>query len=108
MSKTPVVGRAVVSAQAGAIHAERDVQVLQRDVVDDHVVGALHEGRVDRQERLQSLRREPAGEERGVFLGNPDVVVTIGMLRLEKAEAGAARHRAGDGDDLAIGIGEFA
>ena len=39
-----VVRRAVVAAQAAAIHAERDVEILQRDVVDDHVVRALHEG----------------------------------------------------------------
>ena len=70
-----VVRWAVVAAQAGAIHAERDVQILQRDVVDDHVVGALHEGRVDRQERLQPLGREAAGEERGVLLGDADVEV---------------------------------
>ena len=38
----------------------------------------------------------------------PDVEVAVGMLRLEKAEPGAARHRAGDGDDLAVGIGKFA
>ena len=103
-----VMRRAVVAAQAGAIHAEGDVQILQRDVVNDHVVGALHEGRVDREERLHPLGGEAAGEERGVLLGDPDVVVAVGMLRLEKAEAGAARHRAGDGHDLAVGVGEFA
>ena len=37
----------------------------------------------------------------------PDVEVTVGMLRLEKAEPGAARHGGGDGDDLAVGIGKF-
>ena len=85
--------RAVVAAQAGAIHAKRDVQFLQRDVVNDHVVGALHERRINREKRLQSLRRESAGEERGVFLRDPDIEVTIRMLRLEKSETGAARHR---------------
>ena len=45
--------RAVVAAESGAIHAERDVEILQRHVVNDHVVGALHEGRVNRQERLE-------------------------------------------------------
>ena len=103
-----VVRRAVVAAQAGAIHAERDVQILQRNVVNDHVVGALHEGRVNREKRLQPLRRETAGEERGVFLGDADVEVAVGMLRLEKAEAGAARHGGGDGDDLVVRVGEFA
>ena len=39
-----VVGGAVVAAEAAAVHAERDVEILQRDVMDDHVIGALHEG----------------------------------------------------------------
>ncbi|MEY5016367.1 MAG: hypothetical protein RIS92_2725 [Verrucomicrobiota bacterium] len=42
-----VVGRAVVSGEAAAVHADGDVQVLQGDVVHDHVVRALHEGGVD-------------------------------------------------------------
>ena len=88
-----MVRRAVVAAQSGAVHAKRDVQVLQRDVMNDHVVGALHEGRIDREERLQSLRREAAGKQRRVFLRDADVEIAVGMLRLEKAEPGAARHR---------------
>ncbi len=104
----PVMGRAVVAAQASAIHAERDVQVLQRDIVNDHVVGALHEGRVDGEKRLQPLGRETAGKESGVFFSDPDVIVAVGMLRLKIPEPGAARHRAGDGDDLAVGVGKFA
>ena len=42
----------IVSTQSGAIHAKRDVQVLERNVVNDHVVGSLHDGRVNRQKRL--------------------------------------------------------
>ena len=102
-----VMRRAVVAAQAAAIHAERDVQILQRDVVDDHVVGALHEGGVDREKRLEALRREAAGEERGVLLGDADVEISVGMRLGKMDEAGAARHRAGDGDDLVVGLGEF-
>ena len=101
------MGRAIVAAQPGAIHAKRDVEVLQRDVMNDHVVSALHEGRVDRQKRLQSLRRQTAGEERGVFLRDPDIEVRVGMLRLEKTEAGSAGHRGGDRDDLLVRVGKF-
>ena len=81
-----MVRRAVVAAQAAAVHAKRDVQVLQRHVVDDHVVGALHEGGVDREERLQALRGQAAGEERGVFLGDADIEVAVGMCVLTKCE----------------------
>jgi hypothetical protein len=46
------MGRAVGTDQPGAVDREADGQVLDRDVVDDLVVGALQEGRVDRAERL--------------------------------------------------------
>src|SRR6267143_338733 len=51
----PVMRRTIVSALPRAIHAESDVQILERDIVNDHVVSALHEGRVNRQKWLQTL-----------------------------------------------------
>jgi hypothetical protein len=53
-----VVRRAVVADEAGAVHDERDVELLQADVVDDLVEGALQERRVDRGDRLGALERE--------------------------------------------------
>ena len=107
MSKRPWCVGPSSPDKPAAIHAERDVEILQRDVVNDHVVGALHEGRVDRQERLEALRREAAGEERGVFLGDADVEKLLGMRLGEMHEAGAGRHGAGDGDDLVVRVGEL-
>ena len=99
--------RTIVAAQTSAIHAKRDIQILQRDVVNDHVVGALHERRVNCQKRFQALRRQAAGEKRGMFFGNADIEITSGMLCLEKSEPCPARHRASDRDDLLICVGEF-
>ena len=42
-----VMGGAVVAGEAGAVHAEDDGELLQADVVDDGVEGALQEGGVD-------------------------------------------------------------
>jgi hypothetical protein len=53
-----VVRRAVVADEAGAVHDERDVELLQADVVDDLVEGALQERRVDRGDRLGALERQ--------------------------------------------------
>ena len=58
-----------------------------RDVVDRHVVGALEKSRVNREKRLQSLRRQPTGKERGVFFRDADIEVAVGMRRLKKCEA---------------------
>ena len=102
-----VVRRAVVAAEAAAVHAQADGEILQRDVMHDHVVGALHECGVDREEGREAFAREACGEERGVLLGDAGVEVARGVFLSESDEAGAARHRAGDGDELVVRRGEF-
>ncbi len=57
-----VVGGAVVADQAGAVDGEQHRQVLQRHVVDQLVVAALQEGRVDRHHRAQALAGQAGGE----------------------------------------------
>ena len=82
------MGRAVVADEPGAVHGEDDVELLQADVVDELVVGALEEGRVDRADRLRALDREPGGEQHRVLLGDADVVV---LLRALASRAPSAR-----------------
>ena len=60
--EAPGVGRSVGADQPGAIHREPHRQVLDRDVVDDLVVGALEEGRINRRERPVALRGQPAAK----------------------------------------------
>ena len=52
---------------------EADRQILDRDVVDDLIVGALQEGRIDRAERPHALRGEAGGEGHRMLLGDADV-----------------------------------
>ena len=94
------MGRPVGADQTGAIHGEADRQFLDRDVVHDLIVGALQEGRIDGRERLEALGREPGGERDAVLLGDADVEGAVGKFLLELIDAGARRHRGGDGDDL--------
>ena len=54
--ESAVVGRAVVADQAGAVHRKDDVELLEADVVDDLVVAALQERRVDRGDGLHALQ----------------------------------------------------
>ena len=91
--------RAVVADEPGAVHREDHVELLQADVVDDLVEGALQEGRVDRAHRLGALQREPGGEQHRVLLGDADVEVAVGLGLLQHVEAGAGVHRGGDADD---------
>ena len=102
----PVVGGAVVAAEAAAVHAEADGEVLERDVMNDHVIGALHERGVDGEDGFEALSGETAGEEGGMFFGDADVEVAFGDFFLEETEAGAAGHGCGDGGDGGVGFGE--
>ena len=58
----PVVCWAVIAAQAGAVHGQADGQVLQGDVMDEHVISPLHERAVNGQKRTQSLDGLTAGK----------------------------------------------
>src|ERR1044072_685146 len=75
-----VMRRPVAADDTGAIHAELDVEVLQADVVDDLVKGALQEGRVDGADRLQPFGGHPGGEGNAVLLGDAYVVGALGEL----------------------------
>ncbi len=67
------MGGAVGADQAGAIQDEPDRQFLDRNIVHHLIVGALQEGRVDRDERLQPFGREPCSECYAVLFGNADI-----------------------------------
>src|SRR6266404_444709 len=102
-----MVGRAIVATQTGAIHAQTNVEFLNRHVVNRHVVSALEERGVDRQKRFQALRGESTSEERGMFFGDSDIEIPIGMSFGEMSEAGAAWHRRRDRNNLSIRVRKF-
>jgi len=93
-----VMGWAVGTNQAAAVNGEDYWQVLQRDVVDQLVVGALQEGRVNRHDRLQAFASQAGGKGDCVLLGNPDVVVAIWVFGREAEQARAFAHGRGDPD----------
>ena len=64
--------------------------------MDDLVVGALEEGRVDRRHRLHALERQAGREQDGVLLGDAHVVVAVRQLLLKDVESGAGVHGGGD------------
>ena len=105
--KKPVMGRAVVAGEPGPVHAERHVEVLQGQVVDDHVVGPLHERAVDREKRLHPPHGEAAREDRRVFLGDAHVKKAIRVPLGKPHEPGAGRHGGGDGGDLVVVVGKI-
>ncbi len=88
-SKAPACGRPVGADQSCAVDREADRQLLEGHVVDDLIVSALKEGRVDRAKRLQSFNRKARRKCDGVLLGDPDVEGPLGELFCENVEPGS-------------------
>src|SRR3989442_14068137 len=68
-------------------------QVLDRDVVDQLVVAALQEGRIDAQDRPHALAGEARGKRHRVLLGDADVEVAAGKTLRVLHPAGAFADR---------------
>ncbi|KGX49628.1 hypothetical protein Y025_5571 [Burkholderia pseudomallei TSV32] len=96
------VRRAVRADEARAVDREHDGQVLQRDVVNQLIISALQERRIDRHDRLEPFRREAARERHRVLLGDADVVVALREAFLELDHARAFAHRGRDADHARI------
>ena len=80
------MGRPVSANEARTIEREADRQFLNRHVVHDLVVGALQEGGVDGNERLEAFRGQPRRERHGVLLGDADIERPVGKGLAEEIE----------------------
>ena len=100
------VGRAVRADEPGAVDGEAHRQALERDVVDDLVVAALEEGRVDRAERASCPpAASPAAKVTACCSAMPTSKQRSGNALGELVHAGAVGHRGGDRDDALVGLG---
>jgi hypothetical protein len=98
-----VMRRAVGPDQAAAIEREHDRQVLQGNVVDQLVVGALQERRVDRDDRLHAVAGEAGRERHRVLFCDAHVEVALRVLLLEAHQPGTLAHRGSDPDETLVG-----
>ncbi len=85
-----------------AVDGEHDGKVLQRDVVDQLVVRALEERRVDGDDGFHSVAREPRRERHRVLLGDADVEVARRIFLREAHEARAFAHRRRDRHEAVV------
>ena len=99
------VRRPVGADEAGAVQYEAYRQLLNGDVVHDLIIGALQEGRIDRDKRLVTLRCQSCGKCDAVLLGDADVESAIRKCLAENVDARAARHRGRDGDNAVVLLG---
>ena len=75
-------------------------QLVQRDVHQHLVEGAVEERRVDRDDRVHAAHRQAGGAGDGVLLGDADVEDALGVRRGEAVEPDRVEHRGGDADDV--------
>ena len=85
------MGRAVGPDHAAAIDREQHVEVLQRDVVDQLVVGALQEGRIDRHHRLGAFAGHARGQGHRVLFGDGGVEIALRDIPAKSAPGRSLR-----------------
>ncbi len=94
------MGGTIGANNAGTIDREADRQLLDRDIADDLVVGALQESGIDRGKRLETLGGEASGEGHRMLFGDADA----SKVRSGNTAASLLRPvpscAAGDADDL--------
>jgi hypothetical protein len=100
--------RATVRAdKPRAVNRKTHGKVLDRDIMNNLIIGALQEGRINRAKGAHPLCRQPRREGHGMLLGNADVERAVGVGFGKFVDAGAARHRRRDRDNARIGFGDF-
>jgi hypothetical protein len=97
------VRRAVGADDPRAVDREHDREILQRHVVDQLIVAALQESRIDRDDGLHPLAREPGGKCHRVLLGDADIEVALREFLGKADEPRALAHRRRDCDEARIG-----
>jgi hypothetical protein len=88
------MGRPIRTDETGAVQRKANGKVLDRDVVDQLVIGALEEGRVDCAERAIALRGKSGSEGYGMLFGNADIEGAVGEFGLKLIEDNALANTA--------------
>ena len=93
---------AILADHARAVHAENHRQLLDGDVVDDAVVGALQERRINGDHGPHALRGESRRERRRMRFRDADVEEPLRPLFLEDVRPRSRGHGRGDGDEVGV------
>ena len=91
------MGLAVLADKPAAVDGEDHVQLLQRNVMLEHVVGALQKRRIDRYDRLHALLGKPGCHTDRMALGNAHIKKTL------RVQPGPVLHGSRDGADGIVG-----
>ena len=102
-----VVTRAVRPGDARAVEHERHTRFVQRHVHEHLIEGAVDEGGVEGDHRMQAAECHPGSGCHRVLLRYADVEDAIRIFLSEAVEPGRTQHGRGDSDDLGVGVGDL-
>ena len=103
----PVMGRSVGPYDSGAVYQQAYRKVLQGDVVDDLVVGALQESGVHYHKRSKSPASHAGGQSQGVGFGNAGVDDPGGVFGAQDGQSAGGRHGRGEGVERFVLAGQM-
>ena len=96
--------RPIFADEAGTIEAEDHMALRQCYIMDELIIGSLHEGRVDIAHRDKAFRRQTRRESYGMLFSDTYIEGALGILLHHKGHRAASRHSGSDGDDTLIPI----
>ena len=70
--------------------------------MDDLIVSALEEGRVDRADGMVARGGHTRCKENGVFFGDTDIEELVGQLFLKNIQPSTGGHGSGDAHDVFV------
>ena len=100
--------RAIAAGNAAAIETELHIQILNADVMNQLIKSALKESGIDRANRFQAFTRHSGGKGHAMLFGDAHIKRSFGKLLQRVADAGAVRHRRGQGNDLFVLLHQLA
>ena len=87
---------AVAADQTGAVHGQHHRQILQRNIVDQLIVGPLQKGRVDRHHGPEPIAGNARRDRHRVLLGDRHIEVALREASGIFHQPGALPHRGSD------------
>ena len=105
--KCPLVRLAVSTHNACAVDSKQDRQLLDGNVMDHLVVGALQEGGINGDNRVITANRQACREGHRVLLGNGNVKILVRVFFGELHHARTFTHGRGDRHELIVFSGGF-
>ena len=102
------MGRAVGADQSGTVDGEEYRQVLDGDIVNQLVIGALQEGGIDRHHRLHAVASHAGRQRHSMLFGDANIEILARVILRKFHHARALAHRRSDAHQPLVGTGHVA